>query len=179
MNLEGSFFTFDSETGEGLHVEGLSTIVKNLQYWFNELNRENQKLRETNQALQSEHYKDEALAAAQKLAENALEREQEARKSMYRGFPISEAEQTAIREWQRKHDAEEHKNPHSYHGAIGGAYSYTFVPTSIGTSGECYCDICKARAMEEAACPNGHFDKAIYSQYLKEHNGSFEFQEIG
>ena len=56
------------------------------------------------------------------------------------GFPITEEEAKAIEEWQEKHEAEVH-NGSSYAGAIGGRYSYHFVPTSISTLGyiECSC----------------------------------------
>ena len=54
------------------------------------------------------------------------------------GFPITEDELKAINEWKEKHEAEVH-NGSSYAGAIGGRYSYHFVPTSIGTSGTIRC----------------------------------------
>lgn len=54
------------------------------------------------------------------------------------GFPITEEEAKAIEEWQKKHEKEVH-NGSSYAGAIGGRYSYHFVPTSIGTSGTIRC----------------------------------------
>ena len=58
------------------------------------------------------------------------------------GFPITEEEVKAIEEWKVKHEKEAH-NGSSYAGAIGGRYSYHFVPTSIGTSGTIKC-ICGA-----------------------------------
>ena len=58
------------------------------------------------------------------------------------GFPITEEEMKAIKEWQKKHEEEVH-NGSSYVGAIGGRYSYHFVPTSIGTSGTVKC-VCGA-----------------------------------
>ena len=54
------------------------------------------------------------------------------------GFPITEDELKTINEWKEKHEAEVH-NGSSYAGAIGGRYSYHFVPTSIGTSGTIKC----------------------------------------
>ena len=54
------------------------------------------------------------------------------------GFPITEEEAKAIEEWKEKHEQEVH-NGSSYAGAIGGRYSYHFVPTSIGTSGTIKC----------------------------------------
>ena len=54
------------------------------------------------------------------------------------GFPITEEEVQVIEKWQKKHEQEAH-NGSSYAGAIGGRYSYHFVPTSIGTSGTIRC----------------------------------------
>lgn len=55
------------------------------------------------------------------------------------GFPITEEQADAINKWIKKHEAEAH-NDSSYAGAIGGRYSYHFIPTSIGTSGTIKCD---------------------------------------
>ena len=54
------------------------------------------------------------------------------------GFPITEEEVKVIEEWQKKHEEEVH-NGSSYAGAIGGRYSYSFTPTSIGTFGVVKC----------------------------------------
>ena len=49
----------------------------------------------------------------------------------YRGFPISEEESKKIKEWMNK---QIEKNP-STGGAIGGRFSYKFIPTGVGTIG--------------------------------------------
>ena len=54
------------------------------------------------------------------------------------GFPIAEEEVKAIEEWKKKHEQEAH-NGSSYAGAIGGRYSYHFIPTSISTIGYVKC----------------------------------------
>lgn len=49
---------------------------------------------------------------------------------------------TRIGAWQKTHDAEKHVPPGEtvrYCGAIGGAYTYTFTPTSLGTVVRCEC----------------------------------------
>lgn len=49
------------------------------------------------------------------------------------GFGITEEENNAITEWERKHNLEKHGSETVYYGAIGGGMTYIFVPTSIGT----------------------------------------------
>lgn len=100
----------------------------------------------------------------------------------YRGFPISEEESKAISEWKKKHDTTEHKNPKGYHGCSGGGYEYNFYPTAIGTSGVCICSTCRSKAIRYAAnnstIEEGYNSK-FYKEYMKKHNGEFEFQELG
>lgn len=96
----------------------------------------------------------------------------------YRGFPISESESKAISEWKKEHDTKEHRNPNQYHGCSGGGYSYEFYPTAIGTSGVCICGTCR-RLARDAAYKTGKYDAKAYKKYMKDHNGEFEFQELG
>ena len=135
------------------------------------------RLREKVNYLESENYKDEEL---QKMKAQ-LEKIQE---DYRRGFPITKEESDNINKWKKNHDATEHGNVDGYHGAIGGGYTYEFIPTSIGSFGTCYCSICKNKAMiagatadTPAAKKNG-FDKEVYNDYLEKHNGAFDFQDI-
>lgn len=94
-------------------------------------------LEEENKRLKEETYKDDKLL----LMKNRLERME---KDYYRGFPISEKEEKSIREWINKHDEEVHGCHTSEEklrrgGAIGGTYTYEFIPTSIGTIGTIKC----------------------------------------
>lgn len=86
--------------------------------------------------------KDEAYA----LDEMAKMKEEleEAKADCRRGFPISESEWESIRAWQEKHEVEAHgldtlDKKIKAGGAIGGTYTYRFIPTSIGTIGICRC----------------------------------------
>lgn len=68
----------------------------------------------------------------------------EMEKDLNRGFPITEEEEKSIRDWMRKHDEEVHgadyaNEKYRYSGAIGGAYEYIFIPTSIGVIGMVRC----------------------------------------
>lgn len=155
-----------------LRYTSIEDLCKNIVDKYNLQEKVNERIKKENADLKSGIWEKEAL-------QDMKDEYDRMKDEYYRGFPISAREAEAIAGWQEKHDEVEHKNLTHYYGASGGAYSYTFVPTSIGVSGVCYCGICEARAMEAAACHNGHFDKAIYSQYLEEHDGSFEFQEIG
>ena len=89
-----------------------------------------EKLEKENKALKDEHYKDEELQKMQKELDSL-------RRDLSRGFPISEEEQEKIREWQRKHEEEAHGATNVT--AIGGKYTYEFIPTSIGTFGSVKC----------------------------------------
>lgn len=84
-------------------------------------------LREENARLKSASYKDEEL---QKM-KTELE---EMRNNYNRGFPISEEEHAQIKSWMNNHN-----KYHSDSGAIGGGYTYCFIPTSIGTIGTVKC----------------------------------------
>lgn len=97
------------------------------------------RLREENDRLKNEAYKDSELKAMQERLNESLE-------DYYRGFPISKKEEAAINEWKHKHDVEVHgldtdEKRFRAGGTIGGRYSYCFVPTSIGVLGivKCHC----------------------------------------
>lgn len=80
--------------------------------------------------LLDEHYKDNKIQEMQK-------KYNEMRCDLNRGFPISEEESKAIRQWMDNHEKE-----HSgRHGCCGGKYTYVFIPTSLGTIGtiKCFC----------------------------------------
>lgn len=93
-------------------------------------------LRKENNYLKNEYDKDKEIAKLKQQLE-------EARKDNRRGFPISEAEDKAITEWQeahikKKHWDKHHNCPKSF-GAIGGNFTYEFTPTSIGIIGTVKC----------------------------------------
>lgn len=53
-------------------------------------------------------------------------------------FNISKEELAKINEWKEKHVEEKHDGSY-YAGAIGGMFTYQFIPTSIGDIGEIIC----------------------------------------
>lgn len=99
-------------------------------------------LEEENKKLKDDKYKDEEL---QKM-KSKLE---EMKKDYYRGFPISESENKAIKEWKNKHEEEVHglitdNMKLKAQGVSGGRYTYIFYPTALGTSGVVKCGCCGA-----------------------------------
>ena len=113
--------------------KAFKTIKERIDY----LESQNESLMQENERLRSEHYKDEELS---KMRDKLLQMNAD----YYRGFPVSEEEEKQIREWMNKHDEEVH-NCHTLDdrlrrgGAIGGTYTYKFIPTSIGTVGTVKC----------------------------------------
>ena len=97
-------------------------IVNNLIERLRQLELSIENLRKENAKLKSEHYKDEKL-------QDMLKRLKAMEKEYYRGFPISKEEETQINKFKDKYR-------NKYHGAIGGAFTYKFTPTSIGIAGE-------------------------------------------
>lgn len=130
---------------------------------------ENQRLQEQNKKLKDEHFADEKL-------KELNEKLREAREDLCRGFGITKEEMTKIKQWQEKHDAEQH-NLHTFEqrlsadGTIGGRYHYEFYPTSLGTSGYCVCGKCKARAFKESN------NKEEYDKLIEKYNASYNFSD--
>ena len=85
---------------------------------------QNECLREENERLKSEAYKDEELAKMKEEYERMIDDYQS-------GFAISEEEEKKIAEWIET-------LPKANTGAIGGRFRYSFFPTSIGTVGEVF-----------------------------------------
>lgn len=100
-----------------------------------ELVKINNRLQNENKKLKDEHYKDKKIQELQEKIETMQE-------DMHRGFSISKEQNERIKSWTAQHLRADHKiNPETqnYGGAIGGTFSYKFIPTSIGVIGEVKC----------------------------------------
>ena len=114
--------------GSSLDADGAVEAVK---YWLDHYKQSLKDAQEQVRKLREEYDKDEEVSKLKKHIESL---EEESRN----GFPITKEENEKIREWQQKHVKEKHEG-NSYAGAIGGNYTYEFVPTSIGTIGTVKC----------------------------------------
>lgn len=125
--------------GECVDVVPLEESFRSVRTHIERVEQENKWLREENEKLKDEVYKDKELIALKEELEEAQE-------ALRRGFPISEDEEKRINDWIKRHEEKKHgvnflNKRISRAGAIGGAYTYEFTPTSIGTfcSVRCSC----------------------------------------
>ena len=140
-----------------------------------------EKVEQKNKELEDEHWIDERLRSMK-------ERYDKMSADYWRGFPISEEQKKAIDEWQDQHWTKQHNAPDTLsrlykQGAIGGSFSYRFVPTSIGTSGVCRCDSCYRRMLNELGSEKDYKDG--YREYMdlketliEKYDCEFEFQKM-
>lgn len=104
-------------------TKDLKDVLQEVYDHYRSVVRINERLREENERLKSETYKDEELAKMK--AEHDKMKDE-----YYRGFPISEKEGKKIKEWMEKQTEGE-----DFKSAIGGRFHYEFTSTSIGTIG--------------------------------------------
>lgn len=93
--------------------------IKQQEYFRQELNR-----------IRDEKWRDEELKKLKAENDKLHER-------LSHGFYLTPEEHEAVMNWIDTHDVHS-----SYGGAIGGVFTYTFTPTSIGTVGKIKCGIC-------------------------------------
>lgn len=92
----------------------------------------------------AEWNKDEEI---QKLKEEIYELKNSNNKGV--SFVVTEEELKQINAWQEEHINKYHDG-NGYCGAIGGRFSYKFIPTSIGDIGYVCCDSCKKKKVKKA-----------------------------
>lgn len=173
------FGTFSN--GRFITVPTVDEICEMLQAKFEHMQTRIDHLLEENAKLNDDAYKDNELASMKAQLE-------EMRADYYRGFPVDEAQQAAVRAWQKRHTEEQHGTKSDeqklrLEGVSGGRWIYGFVPTSIGVGGVCICGACREKARREAGNPN---DYSAWYQYreelsrkMQECDAEFVFQEIG
>lgn len=112
--------------------------MKMLRYRFNDQKKTINNLRNQIKDLTYSQYKDKKLREMKDKLE-ATQREYN------RGFPITDKEWDAIETWKGKHDREVHgltECNERIGGAIGGRYTFEFIPTTIGIIGTIKCESC-------------------------------------
>lgn len=135
--MDYDYTTYDSKTGEFIHVYKLEDCVKAILTRNEDKENKIKRLQEENKTLREEYYKDSVI---QELQQKLRKMEND----YYRGFPISESQAKKINNWREGHDEKDHgydtlEKRVRAEGVSGGRYSYIFVPTSIGTSGVVRC----------------------------------------
>lgn len=130
-------------------------------------------LKTFNNELLDKHYKDKELS-------NMKSELTQARDDLTRGFPISLEEQISINTWVKEHDKRMHVRGVKRGGALGGRFSYYFVPTSMGVFGTIQCDVCMNKYQSELndykSLKHKEFDKKQKELKIK-YDPSFDFQE--
>lgn len=108
---------------------------------FESIIKRNEELVKENDELKDAHYKDKEIKRLKEENEKLLEENR-------LGFPISKEEMDKINDWEDKHIKAKHwdnihNRPKSF-GAIGGNFTYKFIPTGIGVFGsvKCSCGEC-------------------------------------
>lgn len=134
--------------GKGLQVvkdvdEACDDFTANIKELFHAEKARNDRLQAENERLHDEHYENKEI---QKLTDQIAEM----RSSLGYSFRLDKSDWDRIHEWQNTHMAEAHNLKTSRErleagGAIGGMWTYEFVPTSIGTVGTCICGKCKEK----------------------------------
>lgn len=114
--------------------------IQNIVNKYGYLKETIERLEKENQELRDEHYKDAELS-------RMSEQLNYMRKANMNGFPITEEENEKIKQWQDQHLIKVHgldtlEKRVETEGAIGGRWTYKFIPTSIGTIGTVRCGAC-------------------------------------
>ena len=101
--------------------------------------------------------------------QQALKEKNKAIAAMQTGFYIYPEDEEKIKEWQKSHELSRHNGKHSS-TAIGGAYSYSFTPTSIGIFKSCECNSCSFAARQDSKGVEKEYQKL-----LKDYDAIFSF----
>ena len=167
--------------GKFMDIATVDEICDSIRERIESAERQAEFARAEMEKLNAEKWKDETL---QKIKAEL----KAVREDAYRGFPISASEAKAIADWEEQHWAKQHNATTAEQrllktGAIGGAFHYDFVPTSIGVAGSVYCGACMSKAREaaykEISKPesNSRFTEKL-QKWINEYDAEFEFQSL-
>jgi len=104
-------------------MDSIENDLKRIYDHYRNVVNENEYLRDENNRIKSETYKDEELSKMKEKYDRMIS-------DYYRGFPISEEEGKKIKEWMNK--LMENEPDMKINGA---RFHYEFYPTSIGIAG--------------------------------------------
>lgn len=108
-------------------IHDMRNLLQEVYDHYRSVKLENEYLQEENARLKSEAYKDEEL--------DKMKKEYDKMKTdYYRGFYVTEEESKRIEKWMKEITKGEDFQT-KVGGAIGGRFTYKFIPTSIGTVG--------------------------------------------
>jgi len=110
--------------GSAWLISDLKSVLQEVYDHYRSVANTNEWLRQENERLKSEAYKDEELSKMKESYEKLKE-------DYFRGFPISEKEKKEIDAFVDRILKEHPWNV----GCIGGRFVYEFIPTSIGILG--------------------------------------------
>jgi hypothetical protein len=131
MNGEYYVTTKDGRCVPIPEIDELCTVLKRK---FLDQDRIIEHLRKENQKLKDGVWEKEEVARLKKQNDDMW-------LNYHKSFIVTEEQWDKIDEWKDKHTNEKHNGKSFRGGAIGGVYTYEFVPTSIGTYGcvKCNC----------------------------------------
>lgn len=142
--------------------ENFDNIEKRMKFYVDE----NIRLREENEYLKKENYKDLELAKLNKEYE-------ELKEDLFRGYSISKDEENAISKYEKEHTNKMH--PQKYkNGKLkwsGADFDYIFSSFELGVSGTCICESCLRKARKEAKG-----DEEKYEKLIKKYDAKFTFR---
>ena len=153
------------------HYQGLDKCLDEIRDTVEGVFAFAERVQQENEELKDLHWENQEIQNLQKKLET------EKAKYNY-GFPISEYGNKKIMEWQDQHWTNQHNAPDlktrlRKQGAIGGSFTYEFIPTSIGTIGTIVCPACREKARR-----NCGDNRERYRELLKEYDAEFEFQNL-
>ena len=122
---DGEFKTFYNELDE---------VKENLDYIISIKEQRIKSLEEENSELKNNEY-------YRKLEDE----NKNLRKIISNSFIITEEENQKINDWKQKHIERCLGSEPMKIGAMGGMFTYTFQPTSLGSINECVCNLCKQK----------------------------------
>lgn len=169
---EHSFSIYENREWKTIYpIDECLENLKNL-YEYQKAQIEN--LAEKNAELSAEGWKDKEL-------EDMRRQVKEAKNELRNGFGIEPDVKKTIEDWQREHIKVRHDLTRSQ-SAIGGQFTYTFSPTSIGTFGTCTCSICQRKIDKEVlkyAILKQDVEglDALRNSLMKENDAEFVFEE--